>query len=130
MPPPSTTLEHLLSYKFLFNCKLLCRYKLPQKTRESLGWFRPENVTCLRPYEYWLHLLHTIKDLDACAKCPVLCNKTLSIKLVNYPSPFCKDHPDVPSHLPLQLIKLPFEQRWMLLCHLLAFVPLALFCGA
>jgi hypothetical protein len=56
----------------------------PKKTRESLGYFRLENGACLikgnlsgkvlylRPYEYWLHLTHTMNDLgisiSACAK--------------------------------------------------------------
>jgi hypothetical protein len=56
----------------------------------------------LRPDEYWSHLMHIIKNLrisiNACTECPMLYNKTLSIKLVNHPGPSSKNGPDFSHH--------------------------------
>jgi hypothetical protein len=73
----------------------------------------------LRAHEYYLHLTCTTKHLGisikACAECPMLHNKTLSIKPVNHTSPSCADDPNSSSHSPLQPMNCPLNKH---LCHL------------
>jgi hypothetical protein len=68
----------------------------------------------LRPYEYWSHLTHLIKNLaisiSTGAEYPKLCNKILSTTPVNYPSPSSKDGPDFSPDLPLQFRNCPPNQ--------------------
>jgi hypothetical protein len=51
----------------------------------------------LRLSEYWSHLTQLdlgISSIIMCTECPMLYNKTLSIKSVNHLSPSCKDCPE------------------------------------
>jgi hypothetical protein len=124
-PHPSTTLEHL-SCKIPFNFIFLYRYKFPKRqglvqTGKWCVLFKGKfvfNLTCqakpslyLRPYEYWSHFIHIIKNLrisiSTCTECSMSYNKTLSINLsvkpVHRPSLSCKDSPNFSCHYNLEI---------------------------
>jgi hypothetical protein len=116
---PSAILGHPLFWSYYSkdcSCKFLGCCNFPQKTIESLDRSRPENgnAVYLRLHEYWLHLIHTIKSLgiskSTWAEYPILYNKTLPIKPINYPSSSCKDCLDFPHHFPLQLMNYPLNK--------------------